>query len=283
MVNGIIGIMTKRHMIVIMALLFTVSVLSAGLLFINTVNAAEPITYYVSPTGSDSNTGTIDAPFKTIAKARDVVRTVNGNMKSDIYVYLRGGTYNITETITFGPQDSGTNGYRIYYMAYPGETPVLSGATKVTGWTRHNGNIYKAKLNRSTKLRNLYVNDQRASMTSKRVTARGGHGTYTVTAGQAPWAWTSGSKSDGVRYDMSEVPEITRNKDDLEIVNGTTWNENIVCTRDVITANGYRVLLLQQPYGAIAQTPGWGAAFTTSGTHTIYNAFEFLKDRKSVV
>jgi len=80
-------------------------------------------------------------------------------------------------------------------------------------------------------------------MTSKRVTARGGHGTYTVTAGQAPWAWTSGSKSDGVRYDMSEVPEITRNKDDLEIVNGTTWNENIVCTRDVITANGYRVLL----------------------------------------
>jgi len=94
-------------------------------------------------------------------------------------------------------------------------------------------------------------------MTSKRVTARGGHGTYTVTAGQAPWAWTSGSKSDGVRYDMSEVPEITRNKDDLEIVNGTTWNENIVCTRDVITANGYRVLLLQQPYGAIAQTPGW--------------------------
>jgi len=62
----------QRHMIVIMALLFTVSVLSAGLLFINTVNAAEPITYYVSPTGSDSNTGTIDAPFKTIAKARDV-------------------------------------------------------------------------------------------------------------------------------------------------------------------------------------------------------------------
>jgi len=39
-------------------------------------------------------------------------------MKSDIYVYLRAAL-NITETITFGPQDSGTNGYRIYYMAYP--------------------------------------------------------------------------------------------------------------------------------------------------------------------
>jgi hypothetical protein len=59
-------------------------------------------------------------------------------------------------------------------------------------------------------------------------------------------------------------------------VNGTTWNENIVCTRDVITDGDSRVLLLQQPYGAIAQTPGWGAAFVPSGTHTIYNAFEFL-------
>lgn len=266
----------KRHIIGVIVLLFLVSVFSTGLLSIHTVNAAEPVIYYVSPNGSDSNPGTIDAPFKTITKARDIVRTINSNMTGDIYVYLRGGTYNITDTITFGPQDSGTNGYRIYYKAYPGETPVLNGATKVTGWTRHSDNIYKAKLNRSTKLRNLYVNDARASMTSKRVTARGGHGTYSVTAGQAPWAWTSGSKSDGVRYDLSEVPEITRNKDDLEIVNGTTWNENIVCTRDVITANGYRVLLLQQPYGSIAQTPGWGAAFTASGTHTIYNAFEFL-------
>ena len=103
-------------------------------------------------------------------------------------------------------------------------------------------------------------------MASKRVTARGGYGTYSVVAGQASWAWTSGSKSDGVQYNLSDVPAITSNKDDLEIVNGTTWNENIVCTRDVITVGNYRVLLLQQPYGAIAQTPGWGAAFSTSGT-----------------
>jgi len=129
-------------------------------------------------------------------------------MKSDIYVYLRGGTYNITETITFGPQDSEQTDIGFTIWRIPEKTPVLSGATKVTGWTRHNGNIYKAKLNRSTKLRNLYVNDQRASMTSKRVTARGGHGTYTVTAGQAPWAWTSGSKSDGVRYDMSKYRKL---------------------------------------------------------------------------
>lgn len=239
---------------------------------------ATQASYYVSPSGSDSNPGTLAAPFLTITKARDVVRTINGSMSGDIFVYLRGGTYNITSTIAFGPQDSGTNGFRIYYQAYAGETPVLSGATKVTGWTQYSGSIYKATLNRSTKLRNLYVNDQRALMTKKTVSAQGGNGTYSVTAGQAAWAWLSGSNSDGVQYNTSDVPAIAGNKDDLEIINGTTWNENIVCTRDVTTVGNFRVLLLQQPYGAIAQTPNSGANFTpNSGTsHTIYNAFEFL-------
>lgn len=265
-----------RYILGLITLLFIVSISAINPILLPKVMAETQVTYYVSPTGSDSNPGTISEPFQTVTKARDVVRTINSNMTGDIYVYLRGGTYNITDTITFEPQDSGTNGYRIYYQAYQDETPVLNGATKVTGWTQHSGNIYKATLNRSTKLRNLYVNDRRALMAKKTVTARGGFGTYSVTAGQASWAWTSGSKSDGVQYNTSDVPSIAANKDDLEIVNGTTWNENIVCTRDVITSGNYRVLLLQQPYGAIAQTPGWGAAFSASGTHTIYNAFEFL-------
>ena len=237
---------------------------------------ANQLAYYVAPTGSDSNPGTVSAPFQTLAKARDTVRTINSNMTQDIYVYLRAGNYPITSTVTFGPADSGTNGHRIYYEAFPGEMPVLNGATRVTGWTA-SGNVYKASLQRSTKLRNLYVNDARAAMTSKTVSAKGGSGTYSVTAGQAAWAWVSGSNSDGVKYATTDVPAIASNKDDLEIVNGTTWNENIVCVRDVTTSSdNYRVLSLQQPYGAIAQLPGWSSGFSTSGTHTIYNAYEFL-------
>ena len=239
--------------------------------------ATNPAAYYVSPTGSDTNAGTISAPFQTVTRARDVVRTVNANMAQDISVYLRGGLYSITSTIAFGPTDSGTNGHRIFYQAYPGEAPVLNGATRVTGWTLSSGNVYKAPLSRTTKLRNLYVNDARASMTSKTVAAKGSTGTYAVISGQATWAWASGSSADGVKYATTEVPSIASNRDDLEIVNGTTWNENIVCTRDVTTtSDNFRALLLQQPYGAIAQLPQWGAAFTTTGTHTIYNAFEFL-------
>jgi len=258
-------------------LLFIMFISALNLLFVSPVMAGTQATFYVSPEGSDDNDGTIGAPFKTIAAARYAVRTINGSMSGDIIICLRGGTHVITSPIILKPEDSGKNGYRIYYQAYPGETPVVSGATKVTGWTLHSGNIYKAALDRETKLRFLYVNDKRALMTSKKVTARGGQGTYSVTSGQASWAWASGSKSDGVKYNTSDVPAIAGNKDDLEIVNGTTWNENIACVRDVITTtDNFRALMLQQPYGAITQTPGWGAAFTTSGNHTIYNAYEFL-------
>jgi hypothetical protein len=232
--------------------------------------------FFVSPTGNDDGPGSEAAPFKTIAKARDAVRLINGNMTADIYVYLRGGDYRITAPIAFRPQDSGTNGHRIHYQAYPGEVPVVNGATKVTGWTQHNGSIYKAPLDRHSKLRNLYVNDARAALTSKTVTARGASGTYSVTAGKGDWAWSSGSNADGVKYNAGDLPAIDHNKDDLEIVNGSTWNENIVCVRDVASTSDTRTLLLQQPYGAIAQLPGWGAAFSTSGTHTIFNALELL-------
>ncbi|MBN1612302.1 MAG: right-handed parallel beta-helix repeat-containing protein, partial [Polyangiaceae bacterium] len=131
-------------------------------------------------------------------------------------------------------------------------------------------------LDRKTKLRNLYVNDQRALMASKTAASKGGSGTFAVSSGQASWAWSSGSGSDGINYSTGDIPEIASNKDDLEIVNGTTWNENIVCTRDVVTNGGNRTLLLQQPYGSIAQLPGWNAGFSVSGTHTIYNAYELL-------
>ncbi len=233
--------------------------------------------YYVSPTGSDTNAGTASAPFQTITRARDVVRTVNAQMTDDIHVYLRGGIYPISSAISFGPQDSGSNGYRVRYEAYPGETPILNGATQVTGWAPATGGVYKASLSRTTKLRNLYVNDARAMLTSKVVTSKGGYNTYSVTAGQAPWAWVSGSGSDGAEYSLSDVPAIASNKDDLEIVNATTWNENIVCVRDIVTTpDNNRALLFQQPYGAIAQLPEWSAGFSVTGTHTIYNAFEFL-------
>jgi hypothetical protein len=79
--------------------------------------------YYVAPTGSDSNAGTITQPFGTIQKG------VNVAVAGDT-VYLRGGTYTITTPNTSGAgitfSKSGTSDTnRIKYWAYPGETPVI--------------------------------------------------------------------------------------------------------------------------------------------------------------
>ena len=250
-------------------------VLFATAIFIPTGFAATQAIYFVSPMGDDSNPGTEIAPFQTLTRARDAVRTVNSSMYGDIYVYLRGGTYDITSPIHFEPQDSGTNGYRVYYDAYPGEVPVLNGGTRVTGWTQHSGNIYKATLSRSTKLRTLIVDGKRAYMASQTVNCQGGWGTYSITAGHADWAWVSGSTADGARYSATAVP-VLANAEDVEILNSTTWNQNIVCVREIVTEGSSRVLKLQQPMAAIAMNQGWNAGFSTSGSHRIQNAYEFL-------
>jgi hypothetical protein len=240
-------------------------------------SAATQATYYVAPDGNDANPGTIASPFRTLQRARDVVRTTNANMTGDIYVYLRGGTYPVSSTIEFGPSDSGTNGHRVIYAAQPNETPILDGGVQVTGWTQHSGNIWKAPLDRANKLRALYVNGKRAFMASKTINSAGCHGTYSITAGQAAWAWESGSQCDGARYSLSDFPAIARNQDDIEIETATTWTTAIVGVRQVITtADGAnRVALFQQPGAAIAQGAYNGNA-QVGGSHKVMNAYEFL-------
>jgi len=49
--------------------------------------------FYICPTGSDSNPGTQASPWRTLEKARDHARTINGKMTGDITVHLRGGVY----------------------------------------------------------------------------------------------------------------------------------------------------------------------------------------------
>ena len=118
---------------------------------------------YVSPTGDDSNPGTLAQPLKTIGKARDIVRTMNSAMTSDITVYLRGGTYPQTSTLTFANADSGSGGFYVKYMAYSNERPLITGGQPITGWTVSDAtnNIYSASAG-TTAFRQLYVNGVKA-------------------------------------------------------------------------------------------------------------------------
>jgi hypothetical protein len=93
--------------------------------------------YYVSPNGSDANNGSIEAPFKTIAHAKELLRTLPKEEKQkNITVYLRGGTHILDETVVFGLEDSGLDGYPITYAAYEDETPIISSGVSIKGWEK---------------------------------------------------------------------------------------------------------------------------------------------------
>ena len=94
----------------------TLTLLTALLLApLAALHAAE---FHVAPEGRDTNPGTAAAPFATLARARDAVRgKIKDGLTKDIVVEIRGGTYPVTETLTFGPEDSGTEKFSITYAA----------------------------------------------------------------------------------------------------------------------------------------------------------------------
>ena len=130
-----------------------------------TAAAQVQATYFVAPPaagGSDTNLGTIDQPFATIAHARDVVRTTNGAMTGDIVVYLRDGTYVQPATLVFAPVDSGTNGFTVIYAAYGSERPVISGARGIGPFSpAGSAGLWQASAP-GLATRQLYVNGLRA-------------------------------------------------------------------------------------------------------------------------
>lgn len=82
-------------------------------------------TYYLSPTGSDSNSGTISSPWASLDKFYQ-----RPAVAGDV-LYVRGGTYSSgvsTHVYTPGGNPiSGASGSPITVMAYPGESPLFTG------------------------------------------------------------------------------------------------------------------------------------------------------------
>jgi hypothetical protein len=131
--------------------------------------------FYVSPTGSDSNDGaTAATPWNTLEKARDYIRSSNLNKTAtgDIVVYLRGGTYPRATTFTLTSADSGPTGNNMVYRAYPGEIPVIDAGKAITGWTQVAGKPYfvadvSVSAGYAGYFRQLYVNNVRAQRAGK--------------------------------------------------------------------------------------------------------------------
>jgi len=84
--------------------------------------------YYLAPNGDDANPCTLNQPCKTI----NGIQTGHSLGPGKV-VLLRGGFYYLTDPIL--PTVSGTSGSPIVYAAYPYETPIITGAKPIAGWT----------------------------------------------------------------------------------------------------------------------------------------------------
>lgn len=80
--------------------------------------------WYISPTGNDSNNGSVSSPFFTLNKAWSVA-------KAGDVIYARGGTYkfNSRQNLT---GKNGTASDTIKIWAYPGERPVFTKSSSFT-------------------------------------------------------------------------------------------------------------------------------------------------------
>jgi hypothetical protein len=89
---------------------------------------------YVSSEGNDANTGTKEKPFKTIAKAQEVLRNAKTEKEGDKKVHLFDGTYWLTEPLRFKPEDGGTIDNAYHQVFYEGHNAVISGGKHISGF-----------------------------------------------------------------------------------------------------------------------------------------------------
>jgi len=109
---------------------------------------------FVAPNGNDAWSGLLrvtangtDGPVATLSGARDRVRALKaaGLLDMPVTVFIRGGNYQVTEPVVFGPEDSGTAEAPITYRAYRDEAPVLHGGRAIKGWQQE-GDLWVADI-----------------------------------------------------------------------------------------------------------------------------------------
>lgn len=91
----------------------------------------------VSLNGDDTAEGTLEAPLRTLAGAKEKLKTVNTPENEKITVWFREGTYEIFDTVNFDDTDKSN----VIYRSYPNEKVEFTGSKEISG------NWEKTKIN----------------------------------------------------------------------------------------------------------------------------------------
>lgn len=224
-----------------------------AIFFIPRSTLASTAQFYISPTGSDLAYGSLERPWKTLAKAAATIQTINRAMDSDIIVNLEQGIYELTEPFTLTADDSGFNGHKVIYQSYQNEQVNIRGGETVSGWVTENG-LWKTNIGVGANFRQLWINGHRATRASTN---------QTFILGTDYWITPSGS----YYFPTLNVSSWT-NLSDIEFVANSAWKQ-FRCPVAVVASQEVTM-----------QEPCWSNAHreqpSMDNLTYIENAFQFL-------
>jgi len=189
--------------------------------------------FFVAPDGNDTWSGKLnaanaaknDGPFATPARAQKAVReikTAQPDRKTPISVQFRGGIYAIAEPLVFTAEDSGSAAVPIIYSAAPGESPVLSGGMKLSGFKADEKGRWVLQIPEVQKgewtFNQLWVNGERRYRPRLPKNSY-----YHIEAAAAPTAAAAGKGFDRLKYRKGDIKPDWKNPGDVEVLTFHQW------------------------------------------------------------
>ncbi len=94
--------------------------------------------FYVSPSGSNDNSGTIRKPFANFERAKEEIQNAisKGSENKEFKIYFRGGTYFFNEPALINQEEFSSGNVKIIFSAFEDEKPVFNAGMKLSGWQK---------------------------------------------------------------------------------------------------------------------------------------------------
>jgi hypothetical protein len=140
-----------------------------SLLILAAFISAFSLTIYVSPSGKDTNPGTLKSPLESLSAAIEKARTLRKAQSAEepIEIIMAPGIYPVKQALRFIPEDGGTAASPLIIKGEPGKPlPVISGAVKLPRFEKIRTDLWRIRLKDLSPyggaIQQLFVNGRRA-------------------------------------------------------------------------------------------------------------------------
>lgn len=128
----------KKFAILVTSLFLGFSCLVAGSVSVYAQGSGfKEIGIYISPNGSDSNSGAKNSPLKSLKKAKETARSVRKKTPNEtVTIYVEDGIYQLEKPVVFTSEDSGNERNPFIIKASGKGMPVFSGSSELKKWQK---------------------------------------------------------------------------------------------------------------------------------------------------